>query len=73
MLIALTAGTVLGEHESPGDATIQVIEGTVLLSGVEDSWEVTAGEHVPIPPERHDLVAVTDAVVLLTVAKEAHH
>jgi quercetin dioxygenase-like cupin family protein len=73
MLMALTAGTTLGEHASPGEATLQVLEGSVTLSGVDQSWDLTAGDFVPIPPERHDLTALTDAVVLLTVAKDTHH
>lgn len=73
MLMALTAGTSLGEHASPGEATLQVLQGSVTLTGVGQSWDLTAGEFVAIPPERHDLTAVTDAVVLLTVAKDTHH
>ncbi|PKQ25199.1 MAG: LuxR family transcriptional regulator [Actinobacteria bacterium HGW-Actinobacteria-4] len=73
MLMALTAGTSLGEHASPGEATLQVLEGEVTLSGLDESWTLAAGDFVAIPPERHDLTAITDAVVLLTVAKDAHH
>jgi quercetin dioxygenase-like cupin family protein len=67
-LIALTAGTRLGEHESPGEATLQVLEGEVTLHAEGEAHELRAGEHGVIPPSRHDLVAGTDAVVLLTVA-----
>ena len=35
-LIALTAGNDLDEHESPGEATLQVIEGRVKLANSED-------------------------------------
>lgn len=70
-LIALTAGTVLGEHESPGEATLQVIEGRVVLHVAGDQQEAGAGDHVVIPPQRHDLSAVDDSVVLLTVATRA--
>ena len=68
-LIAMTAGTRLGEHESPGEATLQVLEGEVTLHAAgSEAHELRAGEHGVIPPSRHDLVAGTDAVVLLTVA-----
>lgn len=67
-LIALIAGRRLGEHESPGEATLQVIHGTVVLHAGEDKIEARAGDHVVIPPMRHDLEAVEDAVVLLTVS-----
>ena len=70
-LIALTAGTVLGEHESPGEATLQVVEGKVVVRSDSDQQEADAGDHVVIPPQRHDLAAVADSVVLLTVATRA--
>ena len=73
MLIAMTAGTALGEHESPGEATLQVLEGTVRLSGATETAELHEHDWAPIPADRHDLLAVTDAVVLLTVAKAEHH
>jgi len=70
-LIALSEGTVLGEHESPGEATLQVLSGSVALRAGEDQWEANAGEHMVIPPQRHDLSALSDSVVLLTVATRA--
>lgn len=70
-LIALTAGTVLGEHESPGEATLQVIEGRVVVRADSDQWEVGVGDHAVLPPQRHDLAALADSVVLLTVATRA--
>jgi len=70
-LIALAAGHSLGEHDAPGEATLQVMVGQVLLTAGNDRWEGEAGDHVIIPPHRHDLAALTDAVVLLTVATRA--
>ena len=70
-LIALAQGRALGEHESPGEATLQVMAGRVRLTAGDETWEGTAGDHVVIPPHRHDLAALTDAVVLLTVATRA--
>jgi quercetin dioxygenase-like cupin family protein len=67
-LIALAGGRSLGERESPGDASLQVLTGTVRLTAGEESWEGSAGDYLVIPPHRHDLHAETDAVVLLTVA-----
>lgn len=67
-LIALTSGTVLGEHESPGEATLQVISGRVVLRTDDDEREAGLADHVVIPPQRHDLAALEDSVVLLTVA-----
>ena len=70
-LIALVAGQQLHEHESPGEATLQVLRGEVRLTAGEDAWSGGEGDHLVIPPERHALEAVTDAVVLLTVATRA--
>lgn len=67
-LVALAAGQELAEHESPPEATLQVISGTVRLDSADQTWQGVAGDLVPIPPERHSLVAVEEAVVLLTVA-----
>ena len=66
--VALAGGRSLGEHESPGDASLQVLVGTVRLTAGRDVWEGGAGDYLVIPPHRHDLHADTDAVVLLTVA-----
>lgn len=70
-LIALAERRSLGEHESPGEATLQVLVGRVRLHAGDETWEGSAGDHVVIPPARHDLAALTDAVVLLTVATRA--
>ena len=66
-VLALAAGHELAEHESPGEATVQVLHGRVRLTTNTDSWEGTAGDHVAIPPVRHALAALEDSVILLTV------
>jgi quercetin dioxygenase-like cupin family protein len=68
-LIALRAGQRLEEHESPGEATLQVLLGRVLLTAGAESHAAGAGDLLPIPPARHALAAEEDAVVLLTVVK----
>ncbi|WP_353950217.1 LuxR family transcriptional regulator [Knoellia sp. S7-12] len=67
-VIALAAGAELAEHESPPAATLQVIVGRTELRSARQTWLVHEGEIVAIPAERHALSAITDAVVLLTVA-----
>lgn len=67
-VIALRAGEALSEHESPGEATLQVLRGHVRIAEASDAVDCRTGELVAIPPRRHRLDAVTDAVVMLTVA-----
>ncbi len=67
-LIALRAGSGLDEHESNGEATLQVVHGRVTLVEGQDRWDGSAGDLMSIPDIRHALEAVEDSVVLLTVA-----
>jgi quercetin dioxygenase-like cupin family protein len=69
VVIALTAGTSLAEHENPGEATVHVLSGRVRLGAGDDSWEGRTGDLIEVPDERHHLHALEDAVVLMTVAK----
>jgi quercetin dioxygenase-like cupin family protein len=68
-VLALLAGHELSEHESPGEATLQVLQGHVRLTAGGDAWEGKAGDYVAIPAERHALHAVEDSVIMLTVLK----
>ncbi|MFF4397172.1 cupin domain-containing protein [Streptomyces sp. NPDC001480] len=68
-VLALTVGTALAEHESPGDATLLVLRGRVKLTSGDTSWEGRTGDLIAVPEARHSLQAIEDAAVLLTVAK----
>jgi quercetin dioxygenase-like cupin family protein len=68
-LVAMTEGSKLNEHESPGEATLFVLRGRVRLTAGDDSWEPRTGDLLVIPDSRHDLVALEDSAVLLTVVK----
>jgi quercetin dioxygenase-like cupin family protein len=68
-LIALTAGSAQDEHESPGEATLQVLHGRVRVTNAVTGWDGSPGDQIVIPPTRHGLRAIEDSVVLLTVAK----
>lgn len=78
-MLALLAGAELKEHDSPPEATLQVISGRVKLFGKDRGWELGAGDLMPIPPERHSLTALEDSVFVLTVLRAtaqpipAHH
>ncbi|WP_028923202.1 cupin domain-containing protein [Pseudonocardia acaciae] len=65
-LVALTAGSSLAEHDSPGEATVHVLRGRVRLDAGNDSWEARDGDLISIPPQRHALLALEDSAVLLT-------
>jgi quercetin dioxygenase-like cupin family protein len=68
-VIALLAGQALGEHENPGEATVQVLHGRVRMDAGQDSWEGSPGDLLVVPDARHTLTAFVDSAVLLTVAK----
>ncbi|MBF6347848.1 MULTISPECIES: cupin domain-containing protein [Nocardia] len=68
-VVALAAGTALGEHENPGEATVLVLHGRVQLHTAGASWDGRHGDLLIVPQARHSLEAIDDAVVLLTVAK----
>jgi quercetin dioxygenase-like cupin family protein len=65
-LIALREGTALDEHEAPQAASIQVLHGRVRLTAASGDQVVETDGLVPIPSERHGLLALSDAAVLLT-------
>lgn len=66
-VVALTSGSGLAEHDSPGEATLQVLRGRVRLNSGDDSVEGAAGDLLIIPDARHSLDALEDSAVLLTV------
>ncbi|WP_430791740.1 cupin domain-containing protein [Actinoplanes sp. G11-F43] len=66
-VLALAAGHGLAEHDNPGEATLQVLAGEVTLRSATESWTGTAGDHVTITRERHELLAARDSAVLLTI------
>jgi quercetin dioxygenase-like cupin family protein len=70
-VLALTAGSSLAEHKSPGEATIQVLRGRVRLTAGEVAWEGRTGDLLIVPAVSHALQAVEDSAVLLTVSKAA--
>jgi len=67
-LIALLTGAELGEHESPGPASLLVLRGRVRVVAGDSTIEVRADEISPVPDRRHSLHADEDSVVLLSVA-----
>ncbi len=70
-LIALTGGSELAEHNSPGQSTLQVLQGQVRVTAGDDTWAGGPGDLLVLPLERHGLHADSDAVVLLTVLADS--
>jgi quercetin dioxygenase-like cupin family protein len=68
-VIAMRADETLAEHVNPGEATVQVLHGRVLLTAGEDSWSGMTGDLIIVPDLPHSLLAVEDSTVLLTVVK----
>ncbi len=70
-VIAVIGGRELGEHQSPGEATLQVLRGQVKVTAGNDSWRGADGDFLVIPAVRHSLQAIDDAVVLLSVRADS--
>ncbi|MCK0174936.1 MULTISPECIES: cupin [Mycobacteriaceae] len=66
-VLALTAGSRLDDHQSPGEATLVVLRGRIQLGTATGATEGAEGDYLVVPDEIHNLVAVEDSVVLLTV------
>lgn len=67
-LTALAAGRVMGEHKSPGDASVLCLQGRILVHAGDAEVELGPGDLVAVPPQRHDVEALEPSVLLLTVA-----
>jgi quercetin dioxygenase-like cupin family protein len=68
-LLALTQGTQLADHASPGPSSLHVLAGQVRLTAEGDPLDLATGAYTQIPPVRHGVEALADAVVLITVAQ----
>jgi len=68
-VIAIVGGRGLDEHVNPGEATVHVLSGRVILNAAGNAWNGSPGDLLIVPESVHNLQAVEDSVVLLTVAK----
>lgn len=67
-LIGLAEGAELAEHDAPTAATLQVLAGRVRVHTQSSEWVLDPGRLLTLPRQRHGVTAVSDSVVLLTVA-----
>jgi len=67
--LAFAAGQVMREHSTNAPLVVQVIEGTLKFRVAGDELTLEAGAVLHVRPhEVHELEAVTDTHVLLTLA-----
>lgn len=71
-IVAMNEGTELAEHSNPGESTVLVLQGRIRLSAGDVAWEGRQGDLLVVPDSRHAVLAVTPAVILLTVVKLSH-
>lgn len=76
-IIALTAGSSLADHNAPPAATLQVLQGAVVVTAGGGTQEhLEQGRLVQLTKERHGVQALQDSVFLLTtvtgVEEESH-
>src|SRR5699024_670341 len=70
VLLTLTEGSELADHDSPPAASLQVIEGRVRLATATESWELSTRDLIAGPPERNSVAALSDAAFMLTIRTE---
>jgi quercetin dioxygenase-like cupin family protein len=68
-VIAMREGARLGDHESPGEATMLVLRGRLRVASQGQAWDAAQGDLLELPLETHAVEALTDAAFLLTAAK----
>ena len=68
--LTLAAGQVMREHSTNSPLLVQVLEGELVFRIAGDEITMTAGSILNVEPYAlHELEAVTDAHVLLTLAQ----
>ena len=73
VLMVVERGTQLGEHHVDGTSTIQALDGRVSVSVLGSSVELAAGQVLAIEQDvAHEVVAVDDSAILLTIAWKGH-
>lgn len=71
-VLALSAGTELGEHNSPPAASVLVLHGSIRVTAL-DGEVVLAGQLRVLTHQRHSVVALEDSAFLLTTVTSIPH
>lgn len=73
VLIALRQGTSVGEHKAEGRISLQTLSGEVMMVADERNVRLPQGSVVSLDKAvPHDVIALADSTVLLTVCWEGH-
>ena len=69
VMMALHEGSVLAEHATAGILSLQVLEGKIRFADQGKTYDLAQGQMLCLHKGiRHGLTAVTESVVLLTLA-----
>lgn len=69
VLVTMRSGNRMHSHQAPATVSIQTLRGKVELSVMGESFEVAEGGLISLDPRVvHDVVAVDDSAILLTIA-----
>jgi len=69
VLTHLHAGSSLAEHAAPAAATVLVLDGRVRVQVGDETFEAPSGRLIAFDAKvRHDVEAIEDATLLLTLA-----
>ena len=71
--LVLMAGKRLPAHQTPGEVTIQCLEGRLIVIVGENRQALTAGQLLFLPARTmHEVEAELDSSALLTIALHGH-
>lgn len=69
VLMILDHGARIPDHRTDGSLTIHALDGRVIVTLLESSFDMSSGQLLAIEPGiSHALVAIEDSAVLLTIA-----
>lgn len=72
-LVVMLAGHRMDEHISPGEATVLVLAGSLVINTENHRIDAREGDFVIVPKDRHSVDAPEDTAFLLTVIKPEGH